>query len=142
VVAAPALTRVRALLAPAAVAVGVCSACAVVVWANPTEPGNPLPPCPTKALLGINCPGCGSLRMIYSLLHGELGAAVHYNVVALIALPLLVTAFVTWTVGRWSGRTVRSWQHWRWAPAIALVVFGSWFVVRNIPVEPFRSLKV
>lgn len=141
-VAAPAMTRVRALLAPAAVAVGAGAACAVVAWANPTDPGNPLPPCPTKAVLGINCPGCGSLRMIYSLLRGDVGAAVHYNVVALVTLPLFVMAFVTWTAGRWRGRTVRSWQHWRWAPTVAIVVLGAWFVIRNIPVEPFRSLKV
>jgi hypothetical protein len=142
VVAAPVWTRTRALVAPAAVAVGACAACAVVAWANPTDQGNPLPPCPTKALLGINCPGCGSMRMVYSLLHGDLGAAAHYNVVALVTLPLLVLAFVTWTVGRWRGRPVRSWQHWRWAPTVALVVLGTWFVIRNIPAEPFRSLKV
>jgi hypothetical protein len=141
---APATTkdRVRALAGPALVAAGACAACAVVAWGNPTEPGNPLPRCPIKLLLGINCPGCGSLRMIYSLMHGEFGAAVHYNAVALVALPLLVLALVTWTVGRLRGREVRSWQHWRWTPAVTLVVFTVWFVIRNLPIEPFRSLKV
>jgi len=134
--------RARALAAPVAVAAVACAGCAVVAWANPTEPGNPLPVCPTKLVLGIDCPGCGSLRMIYSLMHGNLVAAVHYNAVSLIALPLLMIALVTWTVGRWRGRPVRSWQHWRWTPTVALVVFFAWFLVRNIPVEPFSSLKV
>jgi hypothetical protein len=136
------VARVRALWAPVAVAAGACAACAVVAWANPTESGNPLPTCPTRALLGINCPGCGSLRMIYSLLHGDLAAAAHYNAVALATVPLFAVALVTWTISRWRGRTVRSWQHWRWTPAVALVVFTVWFVIRNIPIEPFRSLKV
>jgi hypothetical protein len=135
-------SRLRAMLPPAAVAVAACAGCAVVALANPTDPDNPLPVCPTKLMLGINCPGCGSLRMIYSLMHGNLVAAAQYNVVSLLVLPLLALAFVTWTVSRWRGRPVRSWQHWRWTPRIALVVFFAWFLVRNIPFEPFRSLKV
>ncbi|MGF2945529.1 DUF2752 domain-containing protein [Mycobacterium sp. Lab-001] len=35
-----------------------------------------LPVSPTKALLGVDCPGCGSPRMVYFLLHGDLRAAV------------------------------------------------------------------
>lgn len=134
--------RAIALVAPGAVAVGACLGCAVVLWGDPTTPGGPLPVCPTKLLLGIDCPGCGSMRMIYSLLHGDLAAAARYNAVALVAVPLLVLAWVTWTRGRWRGRPVVSWQHWRWAPMVTLVVAVSWFVVRNIPVEPFTSLRV
>jgi hypothetical protein len=134
--------RARALLAPAAVAACAAGACAVIAWANPTEPGNILPACPTKFLFGITCPGCGSMRMVYSLLHGDLAAAAHYNAVSLVVLPLLLLALVTWTAGRWRGRPVRSWQSWRWTPAVFAVVFSVWFVVRNIPVEPFLSLKV
>lgn len=135
-------TRARAMLEPAAAvaAAGLC--CAVVLVANPTVPGGALPVCPTKLLLGIDCPGCGTLRMIYSLLHGDVAAAVRFNVVALVALPLLAWAWVAWTTGRWRGRPVTSWQHWRWAPMVTLVVVGIWWVVRNIPVEPFTHLKV
>lgn len=134
--------RVRAIVPPAMVALGACAGCAVIAWANPTEPGNPLPVCPTKLVLGIDCPGCGSLRMIYSVMHGNLAAAAHYNAVSLVVLPLLLLALVTWTIGRWRGRTVRSWQHWRWTPTVSLVVFFGWFLARNIPFEPFTSLKV
>lgn len=116
--------------------------CAAVLLGDPTTPGGPLPVCPTKLLLGITCPGCGSLRMIYSLLHGDLPAALHYNAVSLLVTPLLVVAWVTWTRSRWRGRPVRSWQHWRWAPSVALAVTAVWFVVRNIPVEPFSQLRV
>jgi Protein of unknown function (DUF2752) len=82
------------------------------------------------------------MRMIYSLLHGDLVAAVHYNAVALATVPLLVLAWASWTRGRWRGRPVRSWQHWRWAPMVALVIVTVWFVVRNIPVEPFTWLRL
>ena len=135
-------SRWRALLAPAGVAVCAAGACAAIALSNPTEPGGFLPSCPTKFLFGVTCPGCGSTRMVYSLLHGDLAAAAHYNAVVLVLLPLLVLALATWTAGRWRGRPVRSWQSWRWTPTVLAVVFAVWFVVRNIPVEPFRSLKV
>lgn len=132
----------RAVWAPAAVAAGAALGCTVILLGDPTTPGGPLPVCPTKLLLGIDCPGCGSMRMVYSLLHGELGAALHYNAVALAVLPLLVLAWITWTVGRWRGRRVESWQQWRWAPMVTLAVTLTWWVVRNIPVAPFTSLRV
>jgi Protein of unknown function (DUF2752) len=135
-------TRAGVLLAPAATAACACAGCVVILWGDPTTPGGPLPLCPTKLLFGIDCPGCGSMRMIYSLLHGDLAAAAHYNMVTLAALPLLALAWATWTWGRWRGRPVRSWQHWRWAPTVTLVITVVWFMVRNIPVAPFTSLRV
>ncbi len=135
-------TRLRSMWAPAAV-VGVAGlGCAAILWGDPTTPGGPLPVCPTKLLLGIDCPGCGSMRMVYSLLHADLGAALRFNAVALLVLPLLAWAWVTWTRGRWRGRRVTSWQHWRWAPMVTLVVTLLWWIVRNIPVEPFTHLRV
>ncbi|ADT98108.1 MULTISPECIES: DUF2752 domain-containing protein [Mycolicibacterium] len=122
-----------------AVAAGAC----VVVWiGDPTTPGGMLPECPTKALAGINCPGCGTLRMIYSLLHGDVLAAARFNAVALVGLALLIAAFAIWTYGRAVDREIVSWQHHRWAGAVTLAVVGVWFVVRILPFEPFTQLRV
>jgi hypothetical protein len=54
-----------------------------------------LPVCPTNALLGIDCPGCGSLRMIHSLRHGDPVSALRFNALALVALAFLVVAYAT-----------------------------------------------
>ncbi|WP_228461301.1 DUF2752 domain-containing protein [Gordonia spumicola] len=115
---------------------------AIVLVGDPTTPGGFLPPCPTKTFLHIDCPGCGSTRALYSLLHGDIQAALAYNALGVIAMVLLVTAFVAHVIGLWRGRTVRSWQHWRYTPMIALVATSIWFVVRNLPFAPFSSLKV
>ncbi|BBY75767.1 membrane protein [Mycolicibacterium parafortuitum] len=123
----------------AAAAAGVC----VVVWiADPTTPGGFLPVCPTKTLLGVDCPGCGTLRMIYSLLHGDVAAALRFNAVGLVALGLLLVAYALWTYGRAVDRTVVSWQQHRWAAWVTLAVVAVWFVVRILPFEPFTSLRV
>ncbi len=80
--------------------------------------------------------------MIYSLLHGDLLAAVRFNALGLVALGFLAVAFGTWTYGRATGRPIIGWQHHRWAPYVALALVAVWFVVRNLPFAPFTALRV
>ena len=133
---------VSPLLGPLGVAAGAGVVCCAIWLSNPTVPGGPMPVCPTKALLGIDCPGCGSLRMLYSLLHGDVFAAARYNFIGLISVCFLLWAFGAWTYGRLVGRRITSWQHHRWAAAVALVVMSVWFVIRNVPFAPFTALRV
>jgi hypothetical protein len=132
----------RSLGAPLLVAASATLVCAAIWVGDPTTPHGPLPVCPTKALLGIDCPGCGSLRMLYSLMHGDLPAAARFNAMGLVAVVLLIWAFVAWTYGRLKGRRIKSWQHQRWAAAVTLELTVAWFVVRNIPFPPFSGLFV
>ncbi|OBH48246.1 hypothetical protein A5690_14855 [Mycobacterium intracellulare] len=128
--------------APLVVAASATLMCAAIWVGDPTTPNGPLPVCPTKALLGIDCPGCGSLRMLYSLMHGNVLAAARFNALGLAAVVLLVWAYLAWTYGHVVGRRVRSWQHRRFAAAVTLSLVLAWFVVRNIPVAPFTALYV
>lgn len=135
----PARLRLGAPLLVAAASTLVCAA----IWAgDPTTPNGPLPVCPTKALLGIDCPGCGSMRMLYSLMHGEPLAAVRFNALGLLALALLVWAYLAWAYGRVAGRRIRSWQHHRWSAVVTLSLVLAWFVLRNLPFPPFSALYV
>lgn len=135
----PARLRLGAPLLVAAASTLVCAA----IWAgDPTTPNGPLPVCPTKALLGIDCPGCGSMRMLYSLMHGEPLAAVRFNALGLLALALLVWAYLAWVYGRVAGRRIRSWQHHRWSAVVTLSLVLAWFVLRNLPFPPFSALYV
>lgn len=134
--------KLRALGPPLGVAALAAVPSAVVLWGDPTTPGGPLPICPTKAFLGICCPGCGGMRMLYSVLHGDIPAALHYNAVSFLVGLLFVWSTITWARGRWRGRWMPSWLHWRWTPLAMLVVFVTWFVVRNLPFAPFTSLYV
>jgi Protein of unknown function (DUF2752) len=132
----------RGLGAPLLVAATSTLACAAIWAGDPTTPHGPLPVCPTKALLGIDCPGCGSLRMLYSVMHGDLLAAAKFNALGLAALVLLIWAYFVWTYGRVAGRRITSWQHHRWSALVTLVLVSAWFVLRNIPVAPFDALYV
>ena len=132
----------RSLTAPLAVAAMAAGGCAVIWLANPTVPGGMLPMCPTKLLLGIDCPGCGSFRMIYSLLHLDVAAAARFNALGLIAVVLLLWAYAAWTYGGLASRQVRSWQHFRWSAPVALVLTLAWFVLRNLEFGPLVGLHV
>ncbi|MBV8786277.1 MAG: DUF2752 domain-containing protein [Mycobacterium sp.] len=128
--------------APLVVAASATMMCAAIWAGDPTTPNGPLPVCPTKALLGIDCPGCGSLRMVYSLMHGNVTAAARFNALGLAAVVLLVWAYLSWTYGRLVGRRIRSWQHYRWSAAVTMALVVVWFVVRNLPFAPFTGLHV
>ncbi len=127
---------------PAVLLSGAAAGGAAIWLADPTTPGGVIPPCPTNALLHINCPGCGMSRMLYSLLHGDVGAALHYNAFGVLLVILAAASFVTYTAGLWRRRSVRGWHNLRYAPMALLVLTLVWFVIRNLPFAPFLSLKV
>lgn len=80
--------------------------------------------------------------MVYSLLHGDFLAAVRFNALAVAAVAFLFIAYVVWTYGRVVGRKFTGWQNHRWAAAVTMVLVTVWFVVRNLPFEPFTALRV
>lgn len=127
---------------PAIIAGAAGAACTVIWFGDPTNPDGHLPTCPTKLLFNLTCPGCGSMRAIYSLMHGDMLGALYYNAVGVIAIALLIVAFGIYCARLWTGRQIRSWQNFRYAPLTALVIVGTWFVIRNIPIEPLWRLHV
>ncbi|HUM00761.1 MAG TPA: DUF2752 domain-containing protein [Thermoanaerobaculia bacterium] len=50
------------------------------------------PPCLFTTVFGRACPGCGSLRAMHQLLHGNLDAAWALNRPIFIAIPLALLA--------------------------------------------------
>lgn len=104
-------------------------ALAYVGMADPHRPDFFFPACPFKALTGLDCPGCGGLRMVHDLLHGDLAAAVVDNVYLLLGLPLLLI----WALMRW--RTNR--PVWNVTVVTVIIVTAvTWAVVRNLPGFP------
>jgi hypothetical protein len=96
-----------------------------------------LPPCPFFWLTGLYCPGCGSTRMLYFLLHGQPWLAFRQNPLALLVLPVVLYGLGRQVVNPES--TVFSRIPPRWTTAFLLVVI-SFAVARNLPFAPFCSL--
>lgn len=126
---------------PLLVAGGVMCGCAALAVADPTTPGGPTPVCPTKALLGIPCPVCGTARMVYSLTHLDITGAIRYNAVTLVLALLLVWWWVVW-LGRTLGTRLPNPFAWRPMPKVIIGVLVVWGIIRLLPFEPFTALRV
>ncbi len=51
------------------------------------------PGCLFRSFLGMTCPGCGTLRALHQLLHGNFGAAWRLNPGVTVIAPLLALGF-------------------------------------------------
>lgn len=114
--------------------------CLALVYArNPEEPGF-FPPCLFYSLTGLHCPGCGTLRGLHQLLHGNLLGAFGYNPYSMLALPFIGFAFLSALVATtWGKRLPAVFIHPNliWGLLGAVVAF---WVLRNVPVYPFTAL--
>ena len=75
---------------------------------DPNSPGH-YPVCPLKALTGLDCPGCGGMRAVHSLVHGDLLGALDHNLLAVVMfLPAIAFGWFFWMRREWSEPTVSS----------------------------------
>ena len=99
------------------------------------------PKCPFYILTGFNCPGCGSQRALHALLHGNLTAAVNYNLLFVVSLPFIAAYFglKLLSIIKGGGMTLYLFDHPN-APALAVLLVLIFWVVRNLPFSPFNFL--
>jgi hypothetical protein len=130
----PAVARLAALRAPAAVGALALGVTAVAAWHDPYRSGAYLG-CPFYLLTGLYCPICGSTRALYDLAHLNLSAAWGMNPLFVLVVPLLVVTWLRWGVRSWrsvAGSGFRPLSPRRaLVGLVVLVVFG---ILRNVPV--------
>ena len=124
-------SRPRRLALPAVVGAATVALTGYVAAVDPNQPGH-YPLCPTYALAGIYCPGCGMLRATHDLTHGDLAGALQRNPIAPLLLAGLVALFALWVVSRWTGRPLH-WTPGRWTPWLVAGGFVLFMVARNVP---------
>ncbi len=112
------------------------------VWAlrtfDPNAAGNPFPPCMFHLLTGYFCAGCGITRALHALVHGDLMAALRFNVLAVGLLALSPFA-VLWHTG-WRPRILEPVARSMGHPAPWLVLLSAYWILRNLPWPPFSWL--
>lgn len=109
-----------------------------VLYRWPPTPQSWYPGCLFAGLTGLDCPGCGTLRAMHALLHGDLAAAFGYNLLMTAALPVVALAaawrlFNLFRTGRIGGHG--------WASRVAVPMLGVTVVftlLRNLPIEQLR----
>ena len=106
------------------------AACIVLLLVPPGSPhAKWLPRCMFHQMTGLYCPGCGATRALSAMLHGDVLASLHNNLLLFPLLALIV--FLLMKPQTAIRRPV----------AVAIVVIVVAFtVLRNIPVAPFTYL--
>lgn len=126
-------TRRTRLRAPLVLAAGVLVASVCLHVRDPHAAGS-WGWCPWLLLTGTYCPGCGGLRAVNDLTHGDLAGAASSNLLFVGSLPLLTFFWGRWLHDRWRGvrRTVSARSAFAWSGAF-LALTLSFAILRNLP---------
>jgi hypothetical protein len=112
-------------------ALGIVFGAVVLFLFNPAQNGF-YPLCLFYQSTGLLCPGCGSLRAIHQLLHGNLVVAMHYNLLLVLCLPFGAWYGARFGIAKWKGEQF----HFHvpnaalWSGLVLLLIFG---ILRNLP---------
>ena len=98
-------------------------------------------PCAFYLITGFYCPGCGAGRACYSILHGEIIAALTYNPLLVIMLPW-IGIYIVFRVIDWAttGENHVDRRLNETGLLIIYVVLCLYGILRNIPIFPFTLL--
>jgi hypothetical protein len=97
-------SRRRRMVAPVAALVGTVAGLAYLAAVDPNEPGH-YPLCPTQAIFGVDCPGCGVMRGMHDLVTGDVRGALDHNLLLVVMVPLVIVLWVRWVRRAWRGET-------------------------------------
>jgi hypothetical protein len=92
----------RRVTAPLVLAAGVLGVSVLLHVRDPHRSGS-WGYCPWLLLTGTYCPGCGGLRAVNDLTHGELRAAASSNLLFVLSVPFVGAWWSRWTLDRWRG---------------------------------------
>lgn len=131
----PTRSRAARLRAPVVSGAGLAVATLTLRFRDPHGTGS-WGLCPWLVLTGQYCPGCGGLRAVNDLTHGDLAAAASSNLLFVALLPLIALVAARWVIDAWTGR-----QRAALSPSARTTLIGAFVVlalvftvVRNTPV--------
>jgi hypothetical protein len=104
---------------------------AVLYLFNPAQFGF-YPACFFYKTTGLLCPGCGTLRSMHQLLHGHIGAALRFNALMVLSIPLAALGCVRALRDSRANKPALAWirPSWLW---IGLAVLLAFAILRNLP---------
>jgi len=131
-VAATARSRVELMRDPAIVGAAGLSAATLLHLRDPHGAGS-YGYCPFLELTGRPCPGCGGLRAVNDLTHGDIVAALSSNLLAVALVGVVGVAWLVWAVRRWRGEDRQMIALSPRAGLVVVAVFVVFGIIRNTP---------
>ena len=89
-----------------------------VLYAFNPESHRFYPRCPLLLLTGLQCAGCGTLRALHCMLHGDFMRAVTFNPILVLVIPLLPVLLLKreWCYNRYVG----------WGSVAIIIAYSIW----------------
>jgi hypothetical protein len=102
-------------------------------WFDPAQ-SRFFPGCAFKTITGYDCPGCGSQRSIHHLLHFNLTGALKANLLLVLAIPYVLTGFITDAIQNPSARlrTFKERFYGKKAIWTGIAVIVIFWIIRNL----------
>ncbi len=120
-------------------AIVVLIALSLLFLLNPSEV-QLFPHCPFHTVTGLYCPGCGSQRAAHDILNGDLLAGLQHNaLIILVGAVLLIEGVILLLQSVFSMKIYNP-LHNTWFVRLILVVVILFWILRNLPYEPFAYL--
>jgi hypothetical protein len=127
------------LLHPALAVAATLLAALALLLLDPAEVGRSVD-CPFHWATGLYCPGCGSLRAMHAMLHGQIVPALHSNALAVIAVPAVLLLAAPLPTRTGAGRSL---ERLVLSPVLSrtfLIAVLAFWVARNLPFWPLSWL--
>jgi hypothetical protein len=121
----------RAVLPALGVAAAALIGAGFVTAVDPNAAGH-YPTCPFLAVTGWYCPGCGALRAVHALGHGDLMMALARNPLTVVVVGYLAVTWVLWFRRSARGRPLRRLAP-PWVLYGVLAAILAFWVLRNVP---------
>ena len=116
-----------------AIAIAVLAVAIAIYFLFSPEESDLFPQCPFHYLTGLDCPGCGSQRVIHHLLHLEVGKAFFQNPLLVMAIPyLIVGIWFEYFGGKQKHPRVRQILFGKNATIIIFIIVVVYWIGRNI----------
>lgn len=119
---------------------GLAAAVGVAAYLAAVDPSRAAyPPCPSRLVLGLDCPACGGLRGAHDLLRGDVAAALDHNLLLPLWLGLAAVAAALWLLPL-AGRRAPAIRPPRWLVIGTGALAALFTVLRNLPVAGLEFL--
>jgi hypothetical protein len=119
---------------------GILVFASMILYAYDPATASLYPDSPFRELTGLYCPGCGTLRGLHQILHGNVKAAFALNPLMVACLPFVFWYYIKYAIEILAKKQVPKFfipSKWIWFFLYFIIAYG---ILRNIPLTPFSWL--
>ena len=95
------------------------------------------PKCPLYLTTGVYCPGCGSQRAFHDLIHFNLKGMIQHNILFPFGIIVVIYYFIVSIINRNRKKPITNILNFKITPIIILIIIILYWILRNLPFEPF-----